>query len=191
MQDGDAAVRRELVLPVDDHLLVGGEPGIDQRLAAADLGDLDGTHLHRTIGIDHIGEGALLPLLHGRSRDRETVVAGVEQQPHVDQLARPEPVRGVGELGLEADRAGRLQDLVVDERELAGIELHRIVLAIGLDRELPLGHLVLNARQVRLRQSEDHRDRLDLRDHHQAVRVGGMDDVADIDLAHAGDPVDG
>ena len=48
--------------------------------------------------------------------------------------------------------------------------------------------LHLDLRQFRLRQREDQRDRFDLRDHDEAVGVGRMDDVADIDLPHAGDP---
>ena len=115
---------------------------------------------------------------------------GLEQQPCVDELARPEPMRRIGKIGLELDRAGGLQDLIVDEGELAFVELDLVVVAIGEDRQRPLGHLLLNLRQVGLRQREDHRDRLDLGDHDEAVGVGRVDDVADIDLPYAGDPVD-
>ena len=118
------------------------------------------------------------------------VMPGLEQQPRVDELARPEHMRRVGKIGLELDRAGGLQDLVVDERELALVELDLVVVAIGKDRERPLGHLLLDFREVGLRQGEDHRDRLDLGDHDEAVGVGRMDDVALIDLPHAGDPGD-
>ena len=61
----------------------------------------------------------------------------IEEQPRVDELARPEPMRLVGKIRLELDRAGGLQDLVVDEAELALIELDLVVLAVGEDRERP------------------------------------------------------
>ena len=116
----------------------------------------------------------------------------IEQQPHADEFARPQPMRFVGKLRLELDRAGRLQDLVVDEVERALIQLDLVVLAIGENRERRLGlHLLLlDLRQVRLRQREYHRDRLDLRDDHEAVGVGRMDDVAHVDLTDADDAVD-
>ena len=67
----------------------------------------------------------------------------VDQQSRVDELARPELVRLVGKIGLELDRAGGLQDLVVDEAEHALIEQRRIVLIVGKDRERLLGRLLL------------------------------------------------
>ena len=60
----------------------------------------------------------------------------------------------LGKLGLEPDRAGGLNDLVVDEVELAFIELDLVVLAVGEDRERPLGHLLLDFRQDWFRGSE-------------------------------------
>ena len=68
---------------------------------------------------------------------------GIDQQARIDEFARPEPVRLVGEIGLELDRAGGLQDLVVDEAELALIQQGRVVLAVGKDRERRLGLLLL------------------------------------------------
>ena len=97
----------------------------------------------------------------------------------------------VGKVGSEADAAGRLHDFVVDEIEAAFIELRRVVLAVCLDFERAVGQLLLNFWQARLRQREDHGDRLELRDHDQAIRVGRMNDVADVDLPYAGHSVDG
>ena len=77
-------------------------------------------------------------------------MACVEEQPDIDELARPKPVGGVGELRLEPDRAGGLQDLVVHQGELALVELDRVVLAVGEHRERALRHLFLNFRQVGL-----------------------------------------
>ena len=44
--------------------------------------------------------------------------------------------------------------------------------------------------EICLRQREDQGDRLDLRDVDQAVHVGGINDVADIDLPDTGYPID-
>ena len=78
----------------------------------------------------------------------------IQEQPRVDKLARPEPMRLVGKIRLELDRTGGLQDLVVDESEVALIQLDRIVLAVGDNRERPLrflGLFVRPWRQVRSR----------------------------------------
>ena len=88
-----------------------------------------------SVGIDHIGIGSLRALLHDRCGNGQAVMPCLEEQPRVDEFARPKLVRLVGKVGLELDRAGGLQDLVVDEPECALIELDRIVLAIGENRK--------------------------------------------------------
>ena len=79
----------------------------------------------------------------------------------------------IGKISLELNRTGRLDNLVVDEAERAFIQLDRIVLIVGENRERPFGLLLLllNFRQFCFRQREDHRDWLDLRDDHEAVRI--------------------
>src|SRR2546423_971045 len=59
--------------------------------------------------------------------NHERVVLEGEGQRDVDELAGPQPPLGVGERGLEPDRAGGLIDGVVDER-------HRAALGLGLAR---------------------------------------------------------
>ena len=60
----------------------------------------------------------------------------------------------VGKIRLELDRAGGLQDLVIDEPEHAFTQHDRIVLAVGenLERGLGLLLLLLNLRQNCLRE---------------------------------------
>src|SRR5438132_13250340 len=118
-------------------------------------------------------------------------MARIEKQPRIDELPGPQSMLFVGKVSSEADAAGRLHDFVVDEIEAAFIELRRVVLAVCLDFERAVGQLLLNFWQARFRQREDYGDRLDLRDHDRAVRVGRMNDVADIDLPYARDSVDG
>ena len=94
----------QLVLSVDHDLLVGLEPGVDQRLAVADLRDLDRPRFDRAVGIDDIGVGSVRTLLHNRRRNGQAVMPGIDEQPRVDELARPQPVRLVGKIRLELDR---------------------------------------------------------------------------------------
>src|SRR5712691_11377796 len=116
----------------------------------------------------------------------------IDEQPRVDELARPEPVRLVGKIRLELDRPGCLQDLVVDEAELALIQLNRIILAVGQNRERVLGFLLLllDLRQNRFRESEDERNRIELRDDDEAIRARWADDVSHVDLTNSDHPID-
>ena len=96
----------------------------------------------------------------------------------------------IWKLRLEPYRTGGLQDLIVDECELALIELDLAVLAVRKNRELRVALVLLNFRQVRLRQRKNDRNRLDLRDDDEAVDVGWMNDIAHVDLTDAGDAIE-
>src|SRR5882672_4735390 len=116
----------------------------------------------------------------------------LDEQPRVDKLARPKLVRLVVKIRLELDRAGGLQDLVVDQAEHALIQLNRIILAIGENCEWRLGLLLLllDLWQARLGQREDQRNRMKLRDDDEAVGIRRADNVADVDLTNADHAVD-
>src|SRR4051812_23238944 len=90
----------------------------------------------------------------------------------------------------QSDTSRGLHDFVVNEIETTFIELDRVVLTVGHYLECPIGQVLLNLGEAGLRQREDHRDRLDLRDHDKTIRVGWMNDVADVDLSYAGYSVD-
>src|SRR5580704_19610406 len=105
----------QFVLSVDYDLLVRLEAGIDQRLSVADLRDLDWAEFHGAVRIDDISVGSVRTLLHDRCGNGQAVMPCIEEQPRVDEFARPEPMRLVGKIRLELDRASRLQDLVIDE----------------------------------------------------------------------------
>src|SRR6516164_343112 len=109
----------------------------------------------------------------------------LEKEPRIDKFARPEHVLGVGKTCAQPDCARGLDNLVVNEIELAFIQLGLVVLAIGLDRQRSVRHLLLNFHKIGLRQRENQRDRLDLGYIHQAVGIGRMDDVPNIDLTTA------
>src|ERR1700704_442866 len=103
MQDRDMRARLQLVLSVDHDLLVGFEAGIDQRLAVTDLRDLDWADCHGAVRIDDVSVRPFRTLLHDRCRNGQTVMSRIEEQPRVDELARPELVRRVGKIRLELD----------------------------------------------------------------------------------------
>src|ERR1700716_2137100 len=162
VQERDMRARLQLVSSVDHDLLVGLEAGINQRLAVTDLRDLDWADCLGTVRIYDIGVGSFRTFLHDRCGNGQTVMSRIEEQPRVDELAWPELVRRVRKIRLELDRAGCLQDLVVDEAEYALIQQGRIVLGVGKDRERRLGFLLLllDSRQARLPQREYQRKRM-------------------------------
>ena len=79
------------------------------------LGDLDGAHRDLVVVADDIDEGPVGAALDRGGRHHDDVVERLEQEAHVDELAGPKLQRRVGKFGLEADRARRLVDLVVDD----------------------------------------------------------------------------
>ena len=130
MQNRHMCTFLQLVLSVDDDLLVGREAGVYKRLPLADLSDLDWAGRHGGVGIDNIGVGSLLALLHHRCGNGQAVMPRIDQEPYADELARPQPMGRIWKLCLEPYRTGGLQDLIVDKRELALIELDLPVLAV-------------------------------------------------------------
>src|SRR5262249_62033740 len=111
------------------------QPGIDQRLAVADLADSDRARLNRSVGSDNPDVGAFRPLLYRGRGDGQAIVARVELEPRIDQFARPQHPLGIGKARAQPDRAGGLDDLIVDEIELTLVELRLVVLAVGKTRE--------------------------------------------------------
>ena len=51
-------------------------------------------------------------------------------------------------------------------------------------------HRFAHRAEVALRQRENHVARLDLGQHRERIGIGGVDDVADVDLAETDDAVD-
>src|ERR1700722_12265233 len=110
VQDGDMRAWLQLVLSVDHHLLVGLETGINERLPVTDLRDLDWSDGHGAVRIDDIGVGSFRTLLHDRGGNSQAVMPCIDEQPRVDEFARPQLLRLVGKIRLELDRTCFLQD---------------------------------------------------------------------------------
>jgi hypothetical protein len=79
----------ELVLSVDYDLLVGLEAGIYERPSFADLRNGNRSNLDRIVGIDDVRVGSFRTLLHHRCRYRQPVIPHIQEQPCIDELARP------------------------------------------------------------------------------------------------------
>src|SRR6185436_257538 len=187
----DAAAFLEAVLAVDHDDVARLQTLIDQRPSVADLRDVDGTQLGRLVRLDDIDVSAGLSLLDGRSGHGDGVLLRVQQQAGIDELPRPQPVVMVWKFRLELDGARRPRDLVVDQQQLSFAKHDLVVLAIGNDLHRPFRHLFLDRRDIGLRKGEEQRDRLDLGDDDETIRIGRMNHVADIDLADTGDAGNG
>ncbi len=64
----------------------------------------------------------------------------IDEDADVDELAGPKLALFVREFGFEADRAGLLIDLIVDDLKRAGIKFGLAVGRKGLRRQLTLGN---------------------------------------------------
>src|SRR5450631_1396487 len=177
LQDRDMCAGLQLVLSVYHDLLIGLEAGVDESLPVADLCDCNWADCHGAVLIDHIHVGSLRTLLHDRCGNGQAIMPRIEEEPRVDEFARPQPMSLVRKVGLESYRASGLQDLIVDKTKHALAQLDRIVLTIGKNGERLLGLLLLllNLRQIRLWECEDERNRLNLRDDHKPIGVCRMD----------------
>ena len=124
-------------------------------------------------------------------RDGHDVLQCVGEHAHPNELTGPEPCVLVGKGRLQPDRARRLVDLIVDQEQRARGKFMRVVLVEGEDGDAPFQHGFAHRSEIALRQGEDGHGRLDLREHRNRHLIGGMDDVAGIDLAEADIAVDG
>ncbi len=113
------------------------------------------------------------------------------QQLDIDELVRKERPVGVVEQRAQLDRAGRRIDRVVEREQLAVGEFGAVGAVVGFDRHgVPVAQPFGDRRNVVLGDREDHRDRLQLVDDDDAVRVAGRHVVALIDLAQPHPPGD-
>src|SRR5208282_5620806 len=86
---------------------------------------------------------------------------------------------------LEANRPRRLVDLIVDQRQCAFVEMILLVATQCGDRYHAGGHRLREVGKALLRQREDDRYRMELRDDDEPRLIGRVDDVALVDLANS------
>ena len=177
-------------LPVGHDALAGGEAFGGDRDVVVDHLRADRTLLHRFVGFDHPDIEAVGAALHRDRRNGHGILVGRDQDADADELARPQPLVLIGKFRLQPDRAGGLIDLIVDQQQVALGQLLLVVLIEGENRDGAAQHRFAHRAEVALRQRENHRARLDLGQHRERIGIGGVDDVADVDLAKADDAVD-
>ena len=172
----------QLVLAIDHHLLTGRQSALDHRLVIFRWPDLDRLHPDGFVRLDHVGVGALRSALHHARGHDGRVFLCRQNESRIDKFSRPQFQVLVRESGLQLHRAGRLIDLVIDHGERAFAERCGVAaIERGDGKTARLAALVQQFLQILLRHGEDDRDRFQLRDDDDAARIGGVDDVADID----------
>lgn len=136
--------------------------------------------------VDPIDVMAELAQLDGNGRDRDGIGLRAEMQAHVDELVREKLMLFVVEFRFQADRAGIGAQLVVDGEDRAFGQFVPVVPVPCLDREVRVGRTGFQyLRKIDFRYGENDVDRLFLRDGDDAVGIGGVHDIAEIDLSQA------
>ena len=174
------SARLQPFLPVHHHLIAYRNAGGDQGDISLRQIHFDGLHL-RLAGLHGIDVRALRPALNRRERHHDGILAHGQHQTSVHELIRPERQIAIFKSRFESNRPRGGIDLIVDRQKLARRKHGLIVAAVRLDAQLFAFHVLDDFRQVVFRQREKNRDRLHLRDDHQAVRIRGMNHVALID----------
>ena len=174
------------VRAVDHDLRAGRDPAVDHGDLALRGSDLHRRHGDRQVVLDDVDERSRGAALDRRRRHQRRVGPRLDRHPHVDELVGEERAVGIGELGLELDGARRRVDLVVRGQQPAAAELFLLGPVVGVDRDAIAGAQPLHhARQRILGNRKHDADRLQLRDHDDAVGVRRAHDVAGIHQAQA------
>ena len=158
-------------LAVHHDLFAGREALGDDRRSSLLTGIVSiGALVHGIVRLDDPGIEAVGPRCTATGGIVTASLRVVDQNVDAHELARPQPLVGIGEFRLELDRAGGLIDLIVDEEQMAFRQLLLVVLVEGENRDRALQHRLAHRAEVALRQREDHRARLDLRQHRERIR---------------------
>src|SRR5712692_4262161 len=182
--DLDARSRPQPVEAVRDQRFAGGEA-----FAHRDALAFGGTQLHGALGHGlvrphDVDEKALRAALHGSGGNDDDVAQRIELHAHVDELVRKQRAVVIRELRLELHRAGGRIDLVVGRGERPFGESCLLLAVPYLHLNLLAGlHALHDDRDAVLRHGEYHRDRLQLSDHDQTVRVARAYHIAGVNQA--------
>ena len=158
----------------------------NDRNALVDVADRYRADLDRIVGLDAIDIVAVLPALHRFGGDDRSGRHGRDLHSCVDEFARPQSTVRVVEQRLELHMSRARVYLAIDEDQLASGERPFAAPRVGNDDRVTSGHRRQNFRQLVLRDSEQHRDRLHLGDRHEAVCVRGMNHGPRIDEPQPG-----
>ncbi|CAI3801754.1 hypothetical protein GLGCALEP_02817 [Pseudomonas sp. MM221] len=163
----------------------------DDTVLAIAGANLELAHVHRVLGVDHIGKGTVIAKLDGCCRRHHHLLEGIGQQAHVDELVGEQGQVLVLEAALELEGTGGGVDLVVDAAQHAGGLQLAVTAVPGLDRQAGATAVAFqHSAQFGFRQGERNADRLGLGNHHQRGGVVGCHQVAQVELAQAHAAVD-
>src|SRR5258708_5341878 len=107
--------------------LIQGDALLDDRQAAALVAELQRTHFHRRVALDHVGERSVRAKLYGGTRHGERVLFLPDEHARIDILNGPKALALIAECGFESCGAGGLIDFIVDQRQRAFVQ-HGIAL---------------------------------------------------------------
>ena len=164
-------------MTVRDDRLTGLEAALDDRFRRVGSPDRHGTEIDGLLPVDDEHERTLLTCLHRDRRHHDRVRVRRQRHDDVDVLTGPEPVIGVRKGPFHSDRARRLIDRVVDERDASDRGRRHIVRRIRGDPQRAGCHVLLQFGQTGFRDRERDRDRRHLVDHDQRRLVVGADQV--------------
>src|SRR5450759_1625036 len=177
----------QLVCTIDHDLLAHSQAIFDCHCVRRGRPQRDRAQTHGFVCVVYdIDESALRATLNRCDRHQGSAATRFDAQACIDELVWEQRVVGIGEVGLELDRASRGIDLIVNCQQLARRQP-------GLAITIPYVDWQRLARQQARRHcsetvrgnGEHDRNRLRLGDNDQAGRVAGMYHVADVYLAQA------
>ena len=171
---------------VDHDFISRSEAGKDLHPVAVDEASFHHLNRDRAVGLDLVDERARRAVLDRRDRRDRHAGQFLDEQTRIHELVGKQRLVGVGERGAQLHGAGGGVDLVVEAFQGPGCDRLGVRAIVRRDRER-----LTRARQrpdlfdVILRNDEDHRDGLQLRQHDQPGRAGRLHIIARIHQAQA------
>src|SRR5271154_3370363 len=182
-EDNFGAVRQLLEAAGRD-LIFGIDP-FDRRHSRISRSRLDVALVGCAV-LNHVDKGYFSVMLDRVCRDQRHIVLRSHQQPRVDELVWKQYVLLVIKEGAKLYGTGRGIDLVVERRQFPGRDFRLLVAVVGIDRQFgAAAQLRQNLVKMILRQREDDRSGLNLRNHRERSAAARLNQVTRIDEAQA------
>ena len=155
--------------------------GVNHGTKAFSKRDLDRPLFYGLVLFQRVNVGTLCASLHRRGRNRNGILARVDLQACVHKLIRIQGIITIIKDCLQAKCSRIGIDLIVDRFQATVRDLLRVVAIPSLYLQPAAPHVLSHHWQVVLGQGEEDRNRLQLSNHQQSIRIGGMNHVARID----------
>ena len=165
---------------------LGDDDIVSLPLAQGHLAEIGGV-----IRFDDVDKRTLLADLRGLVGNQHGSLGGVQDQPHVHELARPKMAIGVGDGGAQTHGAGAVLHGIIEESEFAGAAaIFRVRGNAHQNLEASSIHLAADFGQVAFGDREVGVDRIESLNQKQRSGIG-LHDVADVHQARTGAAIDG